>query len=52
MMVLRLLIVACFHMILAAAYMDDVMDTGVYVSFTIDLVIAWILVEVVIELRK
>lgn len=49
---LRMLIVACFHMILAAAYMDDVMDTGMYVSITVDLIIAWLLVEVIIELRK
>ena len=51
-MLLRIIILACLQLILSAAYMDDVMNTGMYLSFTVDLVIAWFLVEVVIELRK
>lgn len=52
MILLRMLIIACLQLIITTAYMDNVMNTGTYLSFTVDLVIAWLLVEVVIELRK
>jgi len=51
-MVLRIIILACLYMIVLAAYTDGVIDTGVYLSFTVDMIIAWLLVEVVIELKK
>jgi hypothetical protein len=52
MMALRVIIVICLQLVILTAYLDRVIDTGMYLSFTVDLVIAWLLVEVFIELRK